>query len=334
MLEPRPASAAEPGNGVVGRLVYTRSGSAAVCPEERTVHDLFLAQLGRDVLTDEGSARLLLTVTSRPGSSDDLEGHLELLDTEGQRVWANDLRASHDDCETLIGSLALSFRVAQGALLDAKDPRGQKPRPEEPIVVDGAPEGASTESNALAPRPTVGYVPARPLEIPISSDSFSYELWGNAAALIGATPGAATRVALDLGLSWSHWSLFFEPRVVLPWEGTVDSFMVRITRFDGAFVPCYRYGLVFGCAIVATGGIWVEAQGSANDIYADVQVTAGVRAGLNLTLDSRVGGLAFADVEANVLRIEPKLFGSSWAEPVVQVALGFAFTWAYPRVQQ
>jgi len=338
LAEPRLARADETGPRVVTRLDYGRDKSASMCPEESAVRDIFKAQLGEEGISDKASSRLHVTVVARPGRRQDIEGRIELTGSDGKRIWSNDLRVNHDDCATLIASLALSFRVAEGTLegllresTPVPAPRPKAKRLMAPVVIRGVP---LPPAPGLAP-PVPDYPSSLALELLSRPIAPSLGVWGSAAAVVGAAPSVPVRLALDVGFSWPIVSLFFELRGLLPAGDKFHDHVLQVSRLEGAFAPCFSSGVAFVCGLLSVGGLWAQIVGIHPDNPAQFHGTVGGRVGLNLSLTSNWGIAAYADVEGVFKPTTIVVDGAApWGESAVQIAPGIAFTGGFPFVQQ
>jgi len=218
---------------VRARLVYERALGAEECPDHGAALATFVARLGAEAIEPAASSRVRVTV--RATSEHEVAGHIELVDGDGRRLWANDLRARRDDCDALIESMAVSLRDS----VDGRDPPPAKPDP--------------LSSSALAP------APSDPSRLPERHEQ-PIILRGTSSTSSGATlrlpPGVA--LAPPAGpLPGKSGQGTQSPR--LPGASDADSSGANESESEPGTGPSYRIwagsAVVIGAAPVPTGRI-------------------------------------------------------------------------------
>lgn len=345
LLVPRPANASDPAPLLGARLVYERSAGSNLCPDERGARSALTAQLGPGSLepaasgslspaaSGSSSRRIRLKVGPRPGPEHEIEGHIELQEADGKAVWANDLFAAHDDCATLIASLALSLRIAVDGL-------------SRPSVASTSPSGAAPEAPPIIVR-GVSYLP--PPFVPMAPSLFlsrrafpgiededpfgqpSLSIWVGVAPLFGAAPTVPVRLSLSIGLAWPSVSVSAEFRGVLPAGGQVGAYHLEVTRWEGAFLPCVHKMSFFGCAILSVGGVSGRIEGAYEETVGFVRAGCGMRGGYLIPISRSLSLAIHGDVEVSPspARIAIDSF-AVWSESLVQGAVALAIAGSFP----
>lgn len=300
------------------------------CPDERSAEATLTALLGAGALDSAAPRRVHLLLRRGKSPAREIEGHIELSDEHGRRVWESDQSAGDDDCRTLIASLALALRVAATSL----DPPSPAPEAtvasEPPTIVRGvAVPPPFFQGPAFFP-PTRPFNPAsvNASQIP------SFRLWGSNAAVFGAAPSVASRLSLDVGLAWPGLSISVEGRSVLPAGGHFRGYQLEVVRWEGSFVPCVGGGVLFACGLLTFGGLWSKVTGVRRDSGGWFHASAGARAGVDLELGSGLGISTYVDVEGSFFSTGIRMDNyAAWLESPVQVALGIAVTGLFPDTQ-
>jgi hypothetical protein len=116
-------------------------------------------------------------------------------------------------------------------------------------------------------------------------------------------PGTALGVAVDVGVRWPLVSIAVEGRG----DFSADAVSVSAWRVTGALVPCWRWKVIFGCAVGEVGA--VVATGTADHTLTKILRTAaaGPRVGAVLPINDHFA--ARLSAEAIELRHED---GGPW----------------------
>ncbi len=272
----------------------------------------------------------------RPGPQHEIEGHIELQEADGKAVWANDLFAAHDDCATLIASLALSLRIAADSLsrpsVASRPPSGAGgAAPEgQPIIVQGV---------SYLPPPFVPMVPSLFLSrnaVPASEEQESIDLpslsvWVGAAALFGAAPTVPIRLSLSIGAAWPSVSMSTEIRGALPASGDFGVHHLEVARWDAAFLPCAHRTVFFACAILALGGVLGKVSGVHERTAASFRAGAGLRGGYLIPIARSLTLAIHADLELSPSPVTIELDDfATWTESIVQGAVSVSAAGSFP----
>ncbi len=310
------------------RLAYERAPGVEACPDERAAGAILTSLLGPGAVDSTASRHIRLLLRRRPSPAREVEGHIELHDENGRRIWESDQSAGENDCRTLIASLALALRVASASLSPPPPPApGAEGASELPTVVRGIPSPPP-----FFPGPA--FFPRAPPFDPRTADTSripSFRLWGSTAAVFGSAPSTAPRLSLGVGLRWPHLTLSIEGRSVLPSRGHFRGYQLEIVRWEGAFVPCVGAGVLFACGLLTFGGLWSKLSGVRRDNGGWFHTSAGGRAGIDLEIFSSLGISTYVDVEGSFSSTGIRMDSyAAWLESPVQVALGIAVTGIFP----
>lgn len=328
---------------------YERTAGAESCPDEAGVREILAGQLASAPGDSRAPVHVRLVVRGRARAGDsqsgsagvarsEIEGRIELLDAAGRRSWENEQSAGENDCRTLIASLGLSLRVAEGALALPRSGSEWTPPPEPPIHV----QGVSLPPIGYSPGPVFFPPPSfefrSPADVVREANEPGYPAFRVSAATalaMGMTPGLTARFALGLGLAWPGLSVSIEARNVAPSTGHFRGHILRATRWEGAFVPCAARGVVFACGLLTFGGLWTHLTGPHHDSGGYFHAGGGARLGIEMEVSSSIGLATYCDVEASFFANGVRMdHFSVWIESPVQVALSIAVTGLFPEARQ
>ena len=356
---PRVSIAEETRCRSVARLVYERSAAAEVCPDEQAVLRTF-GELIQRRATGPDSCNLRVIVSIRqpvPSNVHQLvpsnvrqlgpvtvgqpapgvRGTLVLTDGQGRSVWTNEMDVPAGECSTLIASLALSLRIAQG--LDESPGGGPAHGRSDPEGTSPADQASSTEEPAspvvirgeTLPLPPVPPPPSRSGSVPRAADSGrhpDHHVRVGFAVVTGAAPRGAPRLSLGHVARWPWGSIGFEVRGLLPVSGDFDGHRLQVARWEGAIMPCLSEAIFFVCGLLSAGAFWAEVGGARSQLRSAFRAGGGARAGAELQLTSRLAVAAHLDIEGTfwpaVIHITNIAF---WKEAAGQIALGLSVSW-------
>ncbi len=344
-----PLLAADNDGQAVLPLAYDRATSgnrspaagAERCPDERAVRGIFRGQLAGHTLLPGWKVRL--GVAGGAGPSPEVQGHIELLDTDGSRQWGNELHAPPEECGTLVASLALSLRVFLGEA-DTRSPSAETGPDRHSPAVDGTESAGGSQApivirGAYLPPQRASKKPAAPSPERSSAGRASGELdrsadhrvWASVAVVTGAAPRGATRFSLGYSFRWPWISFAVEARGIPPVTGQYSANLVRVARWESAIVPCLSEAVFFVCGLLSAGGQWVEVAGADPELRAGFRAGGGARAGAELALTSRLSLFAHIDIEGTFWPTVVHMTAvTTWREAAGQVALGIAVAGTFP----
>jgi hypothetical protein len=290
------ALAADPVQPV--RLDYLRAPGAERCPDEQVFRDVIRARMSHDPFAPTAETRLIVTIT-REGPF--YKGRAELRDRSGALLWPRVL-PPFADCHSVVEGLGLAVSVKL-------DPVGAPaPTPTPPL----APPQTRPDS-ALSPEPQ-------------RHDRF--RIGATAVLGLGVAPRPAAGVAVDLGFRppfWPTFSLSVEVRAYPPARGPAETgpAQIRTWQITGAAVPCARWSLLFGCAVLELGALSATSNAVHPQTATLFHLNAGPRVGVEWAFTDHLalrvsGDLLFAPVR-QALRIEGQ---PQWTAPVAAGAVG------------
>jgi hypothetical protein len=289
------------------RLSYTRA--AEQCPGEPALRTLIATRLGYDPFVPDAPTRIEVDIGP---AAHGLRARVRSYDAGDRLVGERTLTSPSDDCTQLGETTAVTISI----LLD---PRSLVRRPVAPAPPPSPPP-PDHESPFEVDRPAAPPVPAAPPHEP-----FFFRLGAGVEGALGAAPGASLGFVARAGVGQRTWSVDLEGRADLPSKTTrADGTGVRASLLLAEVVPCLHAGVFVACPIVAVGalngeGINVGTPQRAATVYA----SAGLRAGLEVPIVSKLAATFHTDLVAPITRTTLSDRGVEvWTTPALYAGTG------------
>jgi hypothetical protein len=250
------------------RFVVLTDTAADPCADEATLKREVIARLGRDPFRDDADRTVVVSL-HRDGA--DLAGRIELTDTSGKVLGAQEIRTRAGNCAELAAALELTLSM----VLDAR-------------VAETPAPASGSETSAEANQPAG----------PPSSPRAELTVSLGALVAFAAAPSTVAGVSLGFEARWPSYSLALEGRVdgrsqLSLGEGSIDSFLWMVT-----FVPCLRHRSLGVCGLLAAGAQQAEAVGVPGGVAAGAPYLA---PGLRLAVTVPLGSVFAAQLRGDLL---------------------------------
>jgi len=289
------ALAADPPLPLPARLDYE---AAPGCPPASVLRGELARRLGNDPFVKSAPRRVVATIERAHGV---LTGSVALYDSAGQLLWSRPTTPAMD-CQAVVREMAGALAVRLDPLVypePAPPPKlaAEPPLPSQPVPMpvpvpaprprplQPTPEPPRTTPGALAPwRVVVGVGP----QIVIAAEP--------ALSLVGHL--GLMRPVFSPG---TRFSIGMELRYDAPSSAAVEDQLgasVQTSFVGGSLVSCLHGTLLFGCAVVTGGALWVTSAGFDNSPTVRVAwgfVGTGPRVGIEAELRPRLAIRAYGE---------------------------------------
>jgi len=318
-----PASADDAPPPVAVRLDYQLGAGASQCPGEERLRQVVEQRMGYDPFkpgaTQTVSVAIQRQVDAKKQPPDQLVGRIVYLDAGGKPVDASEFVVP----DTICGCWALITDLAVSIAFMITPFQVPEPPPPPPLEPPACPEVTPV------PRPRAPGGPERPL--PPRRARFALQV--GAGGMIGV--GLAEQPTLGaFGLVRARWpalSVALEGRAHLPAATSGDlGTPVEIGLLSGAVLPCFHWGIVFGCTVGEVGSL--RLRGASVDAASDLLVGLGWRGGVEVPLGARLLLQARAEAIGTVTpsRLPIRPLGEDgrdvWRTPALVGTLGAALS--------
>jgi hypothetical protein len=307
-------------------LIYARHAGAEACPNEQALRRAVIDRLGYDPFRPDAAAAVTASITRVRGG---FRADVTLGDGNGNVEGMREMSSREDDCVELAEAMALAISIAV-------DPMGA-PLPAAPLEPSAAPGAAGSDAAPGAARVTPAAAPDRDMRpVPAASRALREPLALRAAVGpvlgFGTAPGTSAGLALQLGGRRGWSSLGLEGRADLPVSepaaagGSVEASLLLLS-----IVPCAHRGLLLVCALGSLGSLRGMAEGPGGHPERTIFGSAGVRAGVEIPLDTTLSARLAGDVGATLTPTTLYLNGEEvWSTPPLSAALGLAVQADFP----
>ncbi len=338
------------------KLSYTRTASAAMCPDERVFRAAVAERLGYDPFFPWAEQTVRVDIFEEKGA---LRGKLALVDRDGIIRGMRELRGGARDCDELLASLALATSItldpmamqrggaplapnetsssaeppnaaasaSRGAPVRvenagsvAEKKRDERASPAGPTLPDDRVSGARDEGNGT-------------IRGPSGSGRARWSLVAGPVVAFGETPSTSFGGRLGAELHRGSWAIGAELRGDLPTTETSESgATAHVGVLGGALTPCFAPGLWSACGVVYLGSMSSRGSGvNAPRQEALFFAAAGARAELTLPFLGPVDLRLHADAMKSLIDSRFLLQGSEvWTTPPFWAAVGFSAAYTFP----
>jgi hypothetical protein len=291
-------------------LVYTRGPGAEACPDEQGFHGAVLRQMGYDPFEAGAPLRLTATIARRRG---ELAATMELRDAGGKLIWENGKLSDPGDCQTLVRAMGVVLAIqldpepapAPAPAAGPPCPPAEAPKtPKTPV--EEAPKAVEPPAPAVARRPDVllGLGLLLGIEVPAA-----------------VAPG----VSIFGAVRWPNASIALEGRAVFPGEGRDQGSNIKTSSFAAVVAPCGHWRFLFGCGLLAVGGLRLSGPDAPAQLKSWPVVAPGIRAGAEGRLSPRLLLRGYADLFGNMTHLSVPVPGRQvWTAPELGGLVGAA----------
>lgn len=316
-LAPRAAKAAP-----TARLVYSRTGDAASCPDEAALRHAVASRVGYDAFFPWAPRTVVVAIVRRDGA---FVATVDLVDESGIDHGAHELH-SRGACADLLDAVALAVSIAIDPRSILAPPAAKvdaAPLPESPPPKTPSPEPTPTVATSPPPEPPPPAVPP-----PRAPSRVAYEASLGGAASLGMGPGPALGGTLGGAVRVSWFSLGVEGLINAPSSTLVFGGPARVSAWTaiGAVLPCGSLGPWFACVVAQLGGLQSSADGAGNTVTRSTWWSAaGGRVGVMFPVKRPLFFRIGADLLGDILPSHVKLNlnpGVAWSTSPVAGSLG------------
>jgi hypothetical protein len=234
------------------QLVYTRSATAAACPDAGGLRSAILKEMGYDPFDPSAARKLDVAIDRLAGQ---YVVTMEMRDEADRVVWTDDLK-SRESCRTLVEAVGLSIVIHIDPPPEQEPcPVCPPPAPSPPPAPPSSPPSAEVpEATPKTPEPPAApppEAPPKPLLLRLGA-----AVWGDYGSVPQLTPG----IALSGGVRYDWFSATLEGRWDPPAGVPFRFYEVDLDRLTGGVVLCAHRAWFAHCAVAEVGFL----QSSAN----------------------------------------------------------------------